>query len=1136
MKLNLCGKIPPAWNLPLNKTIRVMKLTVILLTITCLHLSAKVFSQRINLNEKNAAFSAILKSIEKQSDYRFFYDNKVINSQIRITVSLNNASLEQALEQVLEGKSLEYTIVDQTVIIKHADFKLSAVAFDRVTGRVVDEKDLPLPGVSVKIKGNSGGAVTGIDGKFQLVAKKGDILVFSFIGYSNKEVVYDGQANIDVSLSVANIDMNEVVVVGYGQQKKINLTGAIGTVSSKDLENRPVSNVTNAIQGKVAGVSITTSNGQPGRDAGTIRIRGIGSGMGSGGASAGPAIIIDGVPGSMGDVNPNDVESISVLKDAASSAIYGARASNGVILITTKKGKKGGMQMHYDMYVGPQQVTKQPDFLPAWQQALLYNEARANEGASLRWSDNDIQLFKDGTDQTGAHSNTDWLALLYSQTGWQQNHNVSINGGDQKTNYMVSLGYFDQKGNIEETRFQKYNALFNVNSQLTPKLGVTAKLGFLYAPFDEPVSTYATSFSQIIRMANRISNTVPSRWENGALGYVSDGSPIAWLESGSFNRWQNYTVTGNVAGDWAPLKGLHFKPSFGYRLALGQQQQYVSDIQYYKGGAAGTPLTPTKFEGPNNLTNASDRTTYTLLQGVADYEKNLGNHNFKVLVGASQEYSIYNKFTAQRQNFLNNELTQIDAAPALGQSTSGFANDWGLQSVFGRLNYNFNEKYLLEANFRFDGSSRFAEGHRWGKFPAVSAGWVISKEDFFSGALNTVNSLKLRASWGKLGNQQIANNYAYFESISGGQTYSFNQTLVTGLTPKDAANPLLQWEKTQSTGAGIDAAFLDNKLDFSVDYFYRKTSNPLLRTQAGAPFGTNGTTSFVPPFVNVDGEMVNKGIEVSTGYKDKAGEFNYSINGNFSFIKNEVTKLTGGKIINDNTFYDVGTPFYSLYGYEALGIYKTQADVTGTAVLNNKVAAGDIQYKDQNNDGKIDALDKVYLGNYYPKITYGLSFSSSWKNFDLSFFFQGAAAVKAMGGNLIGQVGPDVQKPTSVFLDRWTPSNTNADFPRLWYSYKQNDPGSTPSSFWVKDASYLRLKNVTFAYTLPKNVVKKVGLDNVRVYYSGQNLLTFTKFYKWIDPELGAAVSTSNTAVGSAASINNYPQVLVNTFGLNVTF
>lgn len=1066
----------------------------------------------------------------------FNYNHNELRKISTKQLIFKNEALPEVLNAILNGTQFKYKEGESGIIIFKTDEKSdlrinsAANAADPINIKgIVADNNGPIPGVSVILKSTGKGTSTAGDGSFSIKAEKGEILVFSTLGYKTKEVTVTDQTNLNILLEISVNNLDEVVVVGYGQQKKINLTGAIGTVSAKDLDNRPVTGVTNAIQGKVAGVSITTGNGQPGRDGGTIRIRGIGSGLGSGGASASPAVIVDGVPGAMGDVNPNDIESISVLKDAASSAIYGARASNGVILITTKKGKQGSLQMRYDMYAGPQQVTKTPDFLPAWQQAQLYNEARVNEGAAPRWTDNDIQLFKDGSDKTGAHPDTDWSSLIFSETGWQQNHNVSINGGDEKSKYMVSLGYFDQKGNVKKTRYQKYNALFNVNSQLTEKLGLSAKLGFLYAPFSEPVSTYATSFSQIIRMANRISNTVPAKWENGALGYVSDGSPLAWLDSPSSNQWQNYTVTGNVAGDWSPLKGLHFKPSFGYRLGLGQQQQYVSEIQYYKGGPAGTPLAPTKLEGPNNLTNATDRTTYTLVQAVADYEKSIGSHNFKILVGASQEHSIYNTFSAQRQNFLNNELTQINAAPALGQSTSGYANDWALQSAFARFNYNFNEKYLLEGNFRFDGSSRFAEGHRWGKFPAVSAGWVISKEDFFAGALNTVNSLKLRGSWGKLGNQQIANNYAYFESIAGGQTYSFNQVLVTGLSPNAGANPLLQWEKTQSMGAGIDATFLNNKLDISVDYFERKTSNPLMRTQASA------TYAFTAPYVNVDGEMTNKGIEFSAGYKDKAGEFNYSLNGNVSFIENKVTKLTGGKVINDNTFYDVGTSFYSLYGYEALGIYKTQADVTGTAVLNNKVAAGDIQYKDQNNDGKIDANDKVDLGSFYPKINYGLTFSSSYKSFELSLFFQGAAAVKAMGGNLIGQVGPDVQKPTSVFLDRWTPTNTNADFPRLWYSYKQNDPTGTPSSFWVKDASYLRLKNVTLAYTLPKNVVKTLGLNNVKVYYSGQNLLTFTKYYKWIDPELGAA-SSSSTASGSAGSVYNYPQVLVNTFGLNVTF
>ncbi|HTM97124.1 MAG TPA: SusC/RagA family TonB-linked outer membrane protein, partial [Pedobacter sp.] len=480
----------------------------------------------------------------------FNYNHNDLSKISTKQLIFKNEPLPQVLNSILKGTQFQYKEGESGIIIfrtpekKDQTFTTTIDMVDPITIKgIVSDKDGPIPGASVMIKNSRNAVATGTDGSYTIKVEKGDVLVFSMIGFTSKEVVVDSQTTINITLESSTSTLEAVVVVGYGLQKKINLTGSIGTISSKDFDNRPVTNVTNAIQGKVAGVTITTTNGQPGRDGGTIRIRGIGSGLGSGGASASPAVIIDGVPGSMGDVNPNDIESISILKDAASSAIYGARASNGVILIITKKGKKDGTQMRYDMYAGPQQIIKKPDFLPSWQQALLYNEARKNENASLKWTENDIQLFKDGTDHTGAHPNTDWLDLLYSQTGWQQNHNVSVNGGDQKSNYMVSIGYFDQNGNVKNTRYQKYNALLNVNSQLTSKIGVTAKLGFLYAPFNEPISTYASSFGQIIRMANRMSNTVPNRWENGALGYVSDGSPIAWLESSSFNKWQNYTVT-----------------------------------------------------------------------------------------------------------------------------------------------------------------------------------------------------------------------------------------------------------------------------------------------------------------------------------------------------------------------------------------------------------------------------------------------------------------------------------------------------------------------------------------------------------------------------------------------------------------
>ncbi|WP_447640555.1 TonB-dependent receptor [Paracnuella aquatica] len=1111
-----------------------MKLTAILLLATFLHVSAFTTAQKVTLKYESASLEKVIKNIKQQTGYNFFYSNNMLKKSLPVSIDMNDVPLEIALQRIFDEQPLAYTIEDKTIIVrlrpsaqKAFANNILAAAQNYVHGQVTDSSGQPIVGVSVMLVGSKQGTSTDSKGMYSLAAKEGDVLLFSYVGYRTQEVTVGQSDEINVQLTANPSTLNEVVVVGYGTQKKVNVTGAVATVTAKDFANRPVTNVTNAIQGKMSGVTITTTNGQPGRDGGTIRIRGIGSGIGPSdiSANAGPAVIIDGVPGSLSDINPDDIDNISVLKDAASSAIYGARASNGVILVTTKKGRMGSLQVRYNMYVGKQNITRRPDFLPSWQQAELYNEALENEGKgkNAKWSDDDIQKFKDGSDKTGAHPNTDWLSLFYTEPGLQQYHNLNLNGGDAKTKYMFSLGYFDQKGNVKKTSYQKYNALFNISSQFTKKLSVNAGIGYLYAPFSEPVSTYATSFSQIIRQINRISNTVPYKWENGALGYVSDGSPMAWMEAPSTNKWQNYTITGNAGLDFAPVEGLHLKPSFGYRMATGQQQQYVADIQYYKGGAADVPLDPTKYQGPNNLTNATDRTTYTLLQLVGDYEKRWDKHYFKILVGGSQEYSKYNTFSAYRQGFLNNSLTEINAGPASGQKTTGYANDWGLESYFGRVNYNFDERYLAEVNFRFDGSSRFAPGHRWGKFPSLSIGWVISKEAFFAPLSNTFNLLKLRAAWGKLGNQQIANNYAYFESVAGGKNYSFNQNLVTGIAPDAGGNTDLSWEKTESYDIGLDAAILQNKLSIAVDWFVRNTNNPLMSAQTGEVYG------FKPPYVNVDGGLSNKGIEFTVGYKDNIGDFRYEVNGNFSYITNKVTKLTGGPQIGVNgagTILAEGLPFYSLYGYQAIGIYQTTDDLNKyPATINSKVGPGDIIYKDQDNSGTIDANDRVYLGSYFPKTTYGFTLSGNWKNFDLSVFFQGAAGVKAMGGNMIGQVGPDVQKPTSVFLDRWTPENHSTTFPRVWYSYSQNDPNTNPSSFWVKDASYLRLKNLTFGYNIPESLVKRIGLNHIKFYYSGQNIWTITKFYKWIDPEVGAA-----------GSIYSYPQVVTHTIGLNVTF
>jgi TonB-linked SusC/RagA family outer membrane protein len=1089
----------------------------------------EILERKVSIHVDNKEIRSILAEIERQVSVTFTYRSGVIEASKKISLNAEDKKLREVLKELFNG-TIEAVVIKDEILLRRALKTMvgdnvgtndSPIVSFQIHGKVTDEQGDALPGVNVVEKGTSNGTVTDSDGLYALtVSNENATVVFTFVGFVPKEVSVGNQATIDVSLNSDIQTLSEVIVVGYGTQKKINVTGSVSTVSSSDIEDRPVTSVANALQGKMAGVTVTAGTGQPGKNFGTINIRGIGTGLGGSPAASAPLIIVDGVVvQSLEVINPGDIANISVLKDAASAAIYGARASNGVILVTTKTGEKGHLKILYNVNGGLQSVIRTPDFVPSWQQAQLYNQALENEGIAPRWTDEDIQLFKDGTDATSGHPNTDWLDRFYTEPGYQQNHDLSLSGGDEKTTYRFSLGYLNQQGNVKKLSYEKYNVRFNINSRFNDRLAMNANLAYLYAPFSEPLSSRWGGFTDMLYVLNRISNTVPEKWPNGAYGYVTDGNPLAWLDAPSVNRTQNYTINGNVGLDWSPIQGLHLKPSLGYRSEINQQKAFVAETQFYTGGPIGAPLNPTLYFGPTNLSQSSGKTTYTILQLLAEYQKSIGNHHLGLVAGASQEQSHFEYFSAYRQGFLNTSLTELNAAPVTGQSTSGTANEWALQSVFGRLSYDYNDKYLFEANLRYDGSSRFAKGKKWGAFPSFSLGWVISNEGFFDPLHDVVSTLKLRASWGRLGNQQIS-NYPTYATVAGGQNYSFGQVLSSGIAPTAGANADIQWESTEISGVGLDASFIEDKLSVSIDYFNKQTNDILMVLPVSATF------ALTPPYQNA-GAMRNKGVELTLGFRENIGNVKLDVNGNVSYVKNEVTDLKGtGPIINGNTFYDVGHPFQSLYGYKALGIYQSADEVAGSAVINSAVGPGDIKYEDVNKDGVINADDRMYLGTYFPKVTYGLTAAAHWKGFDVSLFLQGAGGVKANGANLIGQVGPDVQKPTSVFLDAWTHENHSTSFPRLWYTYPQNDPNSTPSSFWVKNASYLRLKSVVIAYNFPSKLFgKKSAVSGVKIYYSGQNLLTFSKFYKWIDPEVGAS-----------ASFGAYPQVMVNSLGLNVTF
>jgi TonB-linked SusC/RagA family outer membrane protein len=827
-------------------------------------------------------------------------------------------------------------------------------------------------------------------------------------------------------------------------------------------------------------------------------------------------VLVDGIVTGMNDLNPSDIESVTVLKDAASAAIYGSRAANGVILITTKKGKKGQVVTHYNFDIGKQAMTATPDFIDSWQASTLYNEALVNEGNAPKYSDAQIQKFKDGSDPEN-YPNTDWYKLFWRGNGIQQNHSIDVSGGSERSQSYLSVGYLSQNGLVQGSSLDRYTMRFRTDLQVSKRIKVTGNLSYSQQQFREPVSNiHSLDIGQLLATLNQTGRVVPNMI-NGYYGYSDEGNPIAVLKGGSNNFNKTHHLSGILQGDLEIVNGLHFKPLVGYTATIIEAKSRINDLQYYDP----TTGAPSVYEGPNIVAANSSFSDDVTLQALLQYDKTFGQHDLTAMAGYSQEYNQYDYLFGSRRNYLNNALDQLDAGPITGQQNSGNSSVYSLQSVFGRINYAFRKKYLLEGDIRDDGSSRFAPTNRWALFPSASAGWRISEEPFFDRLKKTVSDLKIRASWGMLGNQNIG-VYPYQATVAAGQNYTFGGTTVDGIAPLAGVDPNIQWESTTTKGIGVDAVLFGGKLTFTGDYFVKNTSKILL------PLPVANTLGVTSPVINA-GEVQNKGIELTAGYHLRRGDFSFDISGNFSYIKNEITNLNGsGPVPNGSTVQAVGLPINSLYGWVSEGLFQSQADIdkhASQAGMGGPVAPGDIKYKDLNGDNVIDGNDRQYLGTYFPKITYGLNIVARYKGFDAVLFLQGAGDVKSfVSGRILGSLHDKDGDPTSIWLDRWTPTNPGAKFPRVWSSNSQNDPASTPSSFWVRSSGYMRLKNVQIGYTLPNGYLSRKGIK-LRIFWTGKDLFTITKFYKWVDPE---------APIGGNSY--TYPMVKVNSIGINLTF
>ncbi|MEO5891801.1 MAG: TonB-dependent receptor, partial [Ferruginibacter sp.] len=767
-----------------------------------------------------------------------------------------------------------------------------------VSGRVTNG-EINLTNVSVKIAGSKQGTTTNEDGTFKINANKGQRLVFSYVGYEEQSFTISDQQEISITLKrVDGNALNEVVVVGYGTRKKINLTGAVASITSKELEGRPITNVSSALQGTMAGVTVTVNNGQPGNDQGTIRVRGIGT-LGNSDAM----VLVDGIVSSMDDLNPGDIESVTVLKDAASAAIYGSRAANGVILITTKKGKNGGVVTHYNTDIGKQSMTATPDFINSWEAATLYNEALVNEGKSPKYSDAEIQKFKDGSDPE-RYPNTDWYDLFWRGSGLQQNHSLDISGGNEKMQSYLSMGYLSQDGLVKGSSLDRYTTRFKTDVQLNQRIKLSGNLSYSQQQFKEPVSNiHGLDFGQLVATLNQTGRVVPNMI-NGYYGYSDEGNPVAVLKGGSNNFNKTHRLSAILQADIELLDGLHLKPLLGYTANITAAKSRINDLQYYDP----TTGAPSIWEGPNIVASNSSFSDNLTMQALLQYDKTFGDHEFSVLGGYSQEHNKYDYLFGSRRGYLNNALDQLDAGPVTALQNGGNAAEYALQSVFGRINYTFKKKYLLEANIRDDGSSRFAKANRWAVFPSASVGWRLSEEAFFEPAKKIFSDLKIRASWGKLGNQNIG-TYPYQATIATGLNYTFGGQTVDGIAPINGVNGDIKWESTETKDIGLDAVLWNGKVTFTGDYFTRNTSDILLSLPVGTAFGLNA------PVINA-GSVQNKGVELMAGYHLRKRDFSFDVNGNISFITNEITDLAGtGPFPNGSTIQGVGLPINSLYGW-----------------------------------------------------------------------------------------------------------------------------------------------------------------------------------------------------------------------------
>lgn len=1086
------------------------------LALLCLNPMAN--AQNITLRMSNVTVKQAMDELKSKSGYSFVFSSQDVDTHKNITVESDNQPLGHVISQIVAGQGLAYTIEGKTIILRKATAGLVQQQNNkRITGVVKDANGEPVIGANIVVKGTTNGTITDMDGNFVLDVPADAVLHVSYIGYSDKEIPVGNQTVLTVSLAEDSRALDEVVVIGYGTARKIDLTGSTSSLGGDKLRVKSSPQLSTQMQGQMAGVQITRTSGDPSAGS-SIRVRGVTTL-----STNDPLVIVDGVPGSLMDIAPEDVKDIQVLKDAASAAIYGSRAAAGVILVTTNRAKDKEFHLSYNMEYGIDKATTVPKFANAVQWMQGYNELTYNDGASSPYSSYSEDFLnsymQNRLTDPDRYPDTDFMSLGLKNHTNHQRHSLSLTGGTDKLKTNFSLNYYDADALYRNKSYERINVRSNNDYQINSWIHANVDVNLMYAKSLAPHSLEGSSMGDLM-YRSPIYNVY---WSDGRYADGKDGdNPIALNQLGGQNKIENFKVGGKFQLDITPVKNLVLTAIAAptYTFTKGKDHKTRYDVYRISGDVIpGTGYANTSVEEQRNDTRS------LTMQFYANYNFKIDRHSVGVMAGYEDYSYEWENEGASRLNYNLNNFPYLNLGPEDFQYNSGSAGHNAYRSVFGRVMYSWADRYMFQANVRSDGSSRFASGHRWGTFPSVSAGWVISEESWFN--KKTINYLKLRGSIGQLGNERIGSEFPYQARLSFGTGFIPNAAtggadVVQTAFQLDYAFRTLTWETTTTYGIGADIALLNNRLRGSLDWYYKKTSDMLMQVGFPSYFGYNAPQ-------NNAADMNTKGWDLEISWSNQIDDFRYGVSFNLSDYRSRMGYMADRQNISSRKITEEGSYYNEWYGYKSMGVILNEDAMMENGqkipVLTNNDKAGNIRYVDIDGDGKITASnDRVRLGNSLPEMQYGGSLWAEWKNFDFNLSFQGIGHQLSYWN---WPVSPFLFQayscPANLIESHWSPlasdaENAKAKYPKL----TTNDANIyAASDFWLFNGAYMRVKNITLGYTIPSDITKKFHVDRLRFYFSANDLPAFSKYPKGYDPEW-----------------NRFSDLLMSSyiFGLNVSF